>query len=219
MRNFVRIFPQSAGALLLGLAVAMFIGNWDSAGIMQPHDPGFMVSMRTLFWAVAFVELTVGLLCLGETRVWLKLSLVLWLALNIGVYQVGVRWSGLTHDFSVYLGTLARAFGLTPRFTYWILNLVYLYLFIGSSASLMWLWVRSRNHLKMACGQCGGHIEFHVRGIGQRTACPHCAAEITLHAPPEGTSSNAESASSLAKTTSNSLPTLSGKESPTRTGR
>ncbi len=183
MRNFVHIFTHSAGALLLGLAAAMVIANWASAGLTQPHDPLFMVSMRTLFWVAALVALAAGLLCLRDTPVWLKLGLLFWLALNVAVYQAGLRWCGPIHDFSVYLGGLATAFGLTPPLTYWMLNLVFLYLLIGSSTSLLWLWARSRNHLKMACGRCGGHIEFHVRGIGQRAACPHCAAEITLLVP------------------------------------
>lgn len=183
IRNFVHIFTQSAGALLLGMAAAMALANWDSAGLTQPHDPVFMVSMRTVFWVAALVALVVGLFCLGDKHVRFKLGLVCCLALDVAVYQVGVRWSGIMMEFSVYLGSLARAFGLTPQFTCWILNLVFLYLLIGSSMSLLWLWRRSRNHVKIACGLCGGHIEFDIRGIGQRTTCPHCATEITLQPP------------------------------------
>ena len=82
----------------------MVIANWASAGLTQPHDPLFMVSMRTLFWVAALVALAAGLLCLRDTPVWLKLGLLFWLALNVAVYQAGLRWCGPIHDFSVYLG-------------------------------------------------------------------------------------------------------------------
>jgi prepilin-type N-terminal cleavage/methylation domain-containing protein len=185
--KFVRHFTDSAGALLLGLAAAMFLANWDSAGLTQPHDPVLGVSMRTLFWVAGLIELVVGLLCLRDPRVWLKLGLVFWLALDVSIYGIGLRWSGPIHDFSLYLDSLAAAFAMTPRLTCWILSLVFLYLLIGSSTALLWLWARSRHYVKMACGRCGGHIEFHVRGIGQRTTCPHCAAEVTLQPPADRT--------------------------------
>ncbi len=179
----IRLFTNSAGMLLLGLAAAMFIANCDSTGLTQPHDLVLGFSMRTLFWVAGLVELGVALVCLFGRQAWLKLALVLWLTTIFAVYQAGFLAIAAHRSFSLYLGSLSRAFAVTPRLTYWILNLVFLYLLIGSSMSLLWLWARSRNHVKMACGRCGGHIEFHVRAIGQRTACPHCAAEVMLQAP------------------------------------
>src|ERR1035437_9926545 len=63
----IRFFTDSAGVLLLGMAMAMFIANWASAGLVPPRDPVFMVSMRTIFWIVGALELGVALICLlGE---------------------------------------------------------------------------------------------------------------------------------------------------------
>jgi len=35
-------------------------------------------------------------------------------------------------------------------------------------------------YLKMSCALCGGHVEFPVNNLGQKAACPHCKATITL---------------------------------------
>ena len=37
--------------------------------------------------------------------------------------------------------------------------------------------------LKMPCPSCGGHIKFDTRNLGQKAACPHCQAMITLRKP------------------------------------
>src|ERR1017187_3558352 len=37
--------------------------------------------------------------------------------------------------------------------------------------------------IKMHCRKCGGGVEFPADGVGQRIACPHCQAELTLKRP------------------------------------
>ena len=37
--------------------------------------------------------------------------------------------------------------------------------------------------MKMACGLCGGHLEFDANLDGRLIVCPHCRAEIMLHGP------------------------------------
>ena len=100
----VRFFTNSAGALLLAVALALFIANWDSAGLTQLHDPVFVISMQNLFWIVGAIALVVAMICLfGEHRVWLKMAIVLWLAVNLFAYQMGFLSKGSHAGFSVYL--------------------------------------------------------------------------------------------------------------------
>jgi DNA-directed RNA polymerase subunit RPC12/RpoP len=179
-----RFFTNSAGALLLAVALAMFIANWASVGLTQPHDPVFMISMRNLFWIVGAIALVVAMICLFGEKIWLKITLVLWLAANLSAYQIGILWKGSHAGFSVYLNSLAEAFGITSHAAYLILGLVFLYLLVGSSASLLWLWMdNTGGYLKNVCARCGKHIEFPAQGIGQEIACPHCGAMVTLQKP------------------------------------
>jgi DNA-directed RNA polymerase subunit RPC12/RpoP len=179
-----RFFTNSAGTLLLAVALAMFIANWASAGLTQPHDPVLMVPMQNLFWIVGIIALVVAMICLFDKRVWLKITLVLWLAVNLFAYQIGFLLKGSHAGFSVYLNSLAEAFGITSHTAYLILEIVFLYLLVGSLASLLWLWVgNAKGYLKNACVHCGKHIEFPAKGVGQKIACPHCGAMVTLQKP------------------------------------
>src|ERR1035437_10408835 len=88
-----RLFTDSAGALLLALAVAMFISNRANARFTLPHDPLLMISMRTTFWIMGAIELVVALVCLFGKQLRFKAVLVLWLAVNLFAYQIGDRKS------------------------------------------------------------------------------------------------------------------------------
>jgi ribosomal protein S27E len=182
----IRIFIDSAAALLLGMALAQFLANWASAGLVQPHEPVIGISMRNVFWIAGIIELIVGLICFFGQQIGLKVILLLWLATNFLVYQVGLVWVKESHGFSVYLTSLAEAFGIAPGTAYLLLKIVFLYLLIGSSVSLLWLRTgNSKAFLKVACIHCNGHVEFPAGGIGQQVKCPHCSSIITL-AEPEG---------------------------------
>lgn len=181
-------FTDSAGALLWALAAAMFISIVAGDGWVTPRDPLFKVSMAAVFWAVGTADLVVGLVCLFSKQAWLKVTLILWLAINFLAYQLGLSWFVGPHSFGGYWGNLAAAFHVTPGTAYWTSVLVYVYLLSGSVVSLLWpLWHNlkkdAEGYFKMSCPNCGGHIEFPVHGIGLGIACPHCAAAITLQGP------------------------------------
>jgi DNA-directed RNA polymerase subunit RPC12/RpoP len=175
-----RFFTNSAGALLLAVALAMFIANWASAGLTQPHDLVLMVSMRNLFWIVGAIALVMAMICLFGEKIWLKITLILWLVGNLLAYQIGFLWTGGHAGFSVYLSSLAEVFSMTFRTTYLILGILFLYLLIGGLASLLWLWMDNRSYMKIACVHCGKHIEFPAEGAWQEIACPHCGVTVTL---------------------------------------
>jgi DNA-directed RNA polymerase subunit RPC12/RpoP len=184
-RNNVQIFTDSAGAALLALGLGLLLANLASLGLIQPHDPVLGLTMDTLFWAFGGSLVAFSLLCLFATNRWLRLALILWLAVDFLVYQIGLRSTGLTHGFSGYLGSLAGTFGISPRTAEWGLNVLFGYLLLGSCACVVWIWLTKpgKNSLKMSCAACGGRIAFTIKDIGKQTACPHCKTAITLRAP------------------------------------
>ncbi len=182
-RNNIQIFTDSAGALMLALGLALMLANLSSLGLHQPHDPIVAVSMDTVFWVGGVLLLGFASICLFAKSRWLRLALILWLAVDFLVYQFGLRSMGIVHGFSGFLGSLAGAFGLSPKLAELALNAVFAYLLLGSCACALWIWWNRRNSLKMACAACGGHIAFTVKDLGKQTACPHCKAGVTLREP------------------------------------
>jgi hypothetical protein len=134
----VRCFTDSAGALLLTVATAIFISSGAGAGWVPPRDPLFQVSMTVVFWIVGAVELAVGLVCLFGKQAWLKVSLILWLAMIFLAYQLGFFWTVGPRSFSGYWGNLAAAFHVMPGTASWMLIAAFVYLLIGSVISLLW---------------------------------------------------------------------------------
>jgi len=51
------------------VGLAVFMANWASAGLTQPHDPVLRVPMRNLFWIVGAIALVVAMICLFGERV------------------------------------------------------------------------------------------------------------------------------------------------------
>jgi DNA-directed RNA polymerase subunit RPC12/RpoP len=187
-----RIFIWSAGALLLAAATSGFITNWASVGFTTAHDPIFLVSIRNLFWIVGGVGLAVALVCLFGRRISLPLTLILWLSMNLLIYRAGLAYYGMHGGFRGYLGNLSDVFGISPDTADGMLNMMVLYLLIGSSISLLfpWAWTRMRKssanaggRIKNFCPACGGKVEFPVHEIGRQIACPHCQTTITLRKP------------------------------------
>jgi DNA-directed RNA polymerase subunit RPC12/RpoP len=164
----------------------LFLGNLGSAGLVQPQDPLFMISVRTLFWIVGAIALGMALVCLFGKGVWLKLILILWLATNFCVYQIGFLQRGNYRGPGAYLASPASTFGISSNTAWLIVITVSIYLLSGSLMALLWLWREdSKGYLKTACAHCGGHITFLPNALGQQISCPHCRAAITLSKPDE----------------------------------
>ena len=89
-----------------------------------------------------------------------------------------------------YLGGMADVLGVSTRTLAGLLAVTVGYLFIGSLICLTLAWrfermKRANPGIKIACAQCGGHIEFFLRNLGQKISCPHCQTRITLRKPEE----------------------------------
>ncbi len=188
----IRLFTNTAGVLLLAVGTAMFISNEASAEFVLPRDPILTLSMPNVFWIVGAAVLCLGLVCLLGKQAWLKLNLLLWFALNFWAYQLGLFWTVGPRSFIGYWGNLADALGISSIAAGLILKIVFLYLLIGASVSLLLPWVlaqtqKSSSHandfMKIPCPSCGGKIKLSTLNLGQQIPCPNCKETITLEMP------------------------------------
>jgi len=184
----IRFFTDSAGALLLAMATAIFVSIGSASGWVPLRDPLFQISITVVFWIVGAAELTVGLVCLFGKQASLKATLILWLAINFLVYQLGLCCFVGPHSFIGYWGNLAVAFHVASGTSSGMLTTVFVYLLIGSIVSLLWPSTpkpqdNAESCLTVSCSTCGSPIEFPVQGIVQEIVCPHCATAITLKKP------------------------------------
>jgi DNA-directed RNA polymerase subunit RPC12/RpoP len=186
--KLTRCFIDSAAALLSAVAVALMLSNLASATLVPPRDPVLMISTRTLFWILGAIGLAVALICIFTRQTQLKLTLILWFALNLVVYEVGLQWAG-AHGARGYLGTLADTFDFSTGTVDTVLKTSFLYLLVGSSALLVWSWLQKftveteEAFFKTACIHCGGKIKFPTQNLGQKIPCPHCQTNIILRKP------------------------------------
>lgn len=177
-------FTNSVAALLAAFTTALFLCNFAGAKLVQPHDPLFAIPMDTFFWILGLVAMAVMLACIFMRQSQFKLAIVLWFAANLNIYRLGLQWQGV-HNMRGYIATLAHVFNLSKGVANSLLNFLFLYLFIGSAALLIWSFLARPEEVpfKTACSHCGGHIEFPVHALGQKISCPHCARTITLLKP------------------------------------
>jgi hypothetical protein len=186
LTQVVRTFIRSAGALLLGLALAMMLANFSRLGLTRPRDPIFEISITTFFWCLAGLELAAAWVCLFTKDVWLQATGIVWLSAVLVAYWFGLRIDGKATHFSLYVTSLADAFAMSPVLAYAALKMVYAYLLVGGGSALVWLLCElreDRNQLKGACNYCGGHIAFPASSLGRVIPCPHCQKTITLRKP------------------------------------
>lgn len=175
-----------AGAILMLTGTGLVLGASASAHQLGIHDPILGVPFRYLMLSVGMAELLVAFLCLFTNKRALSLGLMAWLAAVFLAYRIGL-WNEGWHHSS---GFMVAPLNLSPRMTDAITSLTLFILLIGSCIMLMKVLWRPRmkpsttsernDFLKIPCPQCGGRIEFPSSGIGQKIACPHCAATITL---------------------------------------
>ena len=179
----VHLFKDSASALLLAVASALFLVNWTSpADLLTPLDPVFNLSLRTALWAAGGVAMAVALLCLFADRLEWPLCLLAWLGLNGLVYVGGLHVQGY-HGLTGFLEGLSYAFRLPPGLGNLLVSLLAGYLMAGGVVSLLWLRRLAKADLKllkMPCPVCGVHIKFAPENVGRHIPCPRCKTTIVL---------------------------------------
>jgi hypothetical protein len=144
-------------------AIAKFISSTGDARILQNLDPILAIPFRHVFWIAGAIELTVGLVCFFVKRLALQAALVAWLATSFLMYHVGLRLVGY-HEPCPCLGNLTDALHIPPEVANRTLKIILAYLFVGSYATLFWLW---RQHRKVE-----GRMQSH------ETKSPVASSEI-----------------------------------------
>lgn len=179
-KKAIYYFTSSAGALLLGVGLAGIVANLANGGFVRLNDPVFAVAMRNVCWVFSAITLIVAMICLFGRRLSVKVTVILCLAWNLILYWLSCRSNGVRGNFNSYLVGLGEAFGISSGTAWLLLEVIILFLLIGSSTALLWLWWDNRSCLEMFCPSCGTHIKYAAINLGLRKDCPHCNAAITL---------------------------------------
>jgi hypothetical protein len=207
--TFPRFFTNTAAALLLALSTALFLINLTGApDLVLPRDPISGLSLRYLFWIIGGLAVLVAWFCLFSERPARTIPWVAWLATNFLIYRIALYFEGC-HSLTGFLASVTYAFGLPAKAASVLVDMAFAYLLIGSSAALLYHWLRSSQtpllhrsttpslhasttpplqpsntpFLKTSCFFCKGHIEFPPHAIGEKIHCPHCKMDITLKEP------------------------------------
>jgi DNA-directed RNA polymerase subunit RPC12/RpoP len=177
-------FTNSVAALLGAFVSALFLSNIANFKFIQPHDPLFVIPMDICFWLLGLAAMAVAFACVLVSQPRFKLALILWSGTNLIIYRLGLQWQGV-HSTHGYVGPLARTFNLPNGVTSDLLTVLFLYLFTGSAALLIWNFLANPEEVpaKTICDHCGGHIAFSPQNVGQKIPCPHCQEPVTLQAP------------------------------------
>jgi hypothetical protein len=138
-----RGFMVSAGTLLLATAVAKLISAGGNARILQFPDPIFAIPFRHVFWIVGVLELVIALVCLFGRQPRLQAGLLAWLATSFVIYRLALSLSGY-HGSCHCLGNLTDALHISPQTADTVMEVILVYLLIGSYATLFWLWRQKR---------------------------------------------------------------------------
>lgn len=185
MQKAIPIFLNSAGALLLALASALFLINLTSPhDLVQPRDPIFLMPFNELFWIIGNMAAVMALICFFSERPALPIFLLAWLAFYFWIYRIGLLANGC-HDLTGFLGSFTDAFGVPAKAAGIMADAVFIYLLGGS---LIVLWAVRRlpppvQFQRMSCPACGAHVKFAMENLGQQLPCPQCKTAITLRKP------------------------------------
>jgi hypothetical protein len=177
-------FLLLAGGFLIFNGVAELLVVLKNSELLQMSEPLSGISTRWIMLLLGIIELFVTILCLFTPKRILSLWLLLWLALNLIVYRVGLLSMGWHYSYS-YLGQVMNSLNLSPLRADILMAVALIFLLTGSIAML---WFGRKADMadkfqKMSCPACGGHIRFATQNLGQKMPCPHCRTNITLRKP------------------------------------
>lgn len=141
--RLARFFLGSAGLLLIITAVTKFIASGGSSRLLDSHDPLLFLSYRAIFLMVGSSELAVGIICLTGRGTSLQVVSLAWLATGFAVYRAGLIWIDYRKPCNC-LGNLTDALHISPQAADNIMQVVLLYLLIGSYSMLIWRWKHRR---------------------------------------------------------------------------
>jgi len=140
MKNSFRL---SAGAILAFTGIAKMLSALGDAPILQSQDPLLILEFRHLMLAAGALELVIAGFCLLNKSQAVAMILVAWLATNLLIYRLGLRWLGWHLPCSC-LGNLTDVLHISPQTADTAMKIILAYLLIGSYATLFWLWRHKR---------------------------------------------------------------------------
>lgn len=179
-KKLINVYVNSAGALLLALALMLLLGSLSSIGLAQPQDPVLIVSLRGLSLLFGVTASVIALLCLFGKNVSLKLFLLFWLGAVAMTFQLASYFLTNQPSVSGYLGVLEETFHISANYADLIVKLTTGYLLCSPLLSL-WLWVTAKDTLQSSCPSCGGRVRFSIKAVGSNMPCPHCKNNLTLY--------------------------------------
>jgi hypothetical protein len=183
----IRIYLNSAGALLLALSAALFLANWASpADSKSPRDPIFLMPVNELFWIIGGISAVFALICFFSESTAFPIYLVLWLALNYLACRIALFWVGC-HSLTGYLEDFSSSLAISAGVANAVSDVIFFYLLTGGCIAL---FADRRlppevQFQKMSCPACGGRVRFPLASMGQKVECPHCKVLVTLRKPEE----------------------------------
>lgn len=185
-------FALLAGAIFMLSGTARVFQSFAVASVLDASDPVFDFKFRYLILLSGLVEIVIACFCLFATRRAAGFGLVAWWVVVFATYRIEIWTMGWYHPW-VFVGDLTSTLNISPLAVDKIVVVVVGILLAGSSA-VLWSGrerrvLRTRNQagaaetIKMFCALCNGHILFAAENLGQKIACPHCKATITMMRP------------------------------------
>lgn len=136
--TLIRFYLIAAGLLLILTSAAKIVSAFGVGRILQLPDPIFGIAYKYLFITVGALEFIVALICLFSKNTLLNSKLLAWLATNILLYRFGLLWVGYRKPCSC-LGSLTGALHLSDHSAEMIMEIILLYLLVGSYTILVLL--------------------------------------------------------------------------------
>jgi hypothetical protein len=146
MKNSFRL---SAGVILAFTGIAKMLSALGDAPILQSHDPLLIFEFRHLMLAAGALELVIAGFCLLNKSQAVAMILVAWLATNLLIYRLGLRWVGWHLPCSC-LGRFTDAIHFSPQTADMAMKTILAYLLVGSYGTLFWLWRQRRKAVPIA---------------------------------------------------------------------
>src|ERR1700679_4370940 len=115
MEKLIRAYIYSAGSLLLALATGFILANFQKqlADFVPAREMVLNLQLPALFWIMGVMFLITAFFCLFGRKSNLQATIVLWLAMNLIVYRIGLHYMGAKGGMNGYLGEMADVFGFS----------------------------------------------------------------------------------------------------------
>jgi hypothetical protein len=136
-------FAYSVAVILFVMAASELFTLFGIPVLLNDSDPILFLPLQEVFYLIAGLELVLSAYLLAGRNEKLKLRLIVWLIINLFVYQIGLLWSD-SPDFLVCLGNLNANFPIPPRILNWIILVLYCYCLLGSCLFLIWNWLNNQ---------------------------------------------------------------------------